>query len=353
MKARAFIPITRQQLRPIFHKQTITPHYATIYNVEHKRHSTPRTLSTEAVISPLVYNKLPVFDYFHTTKEPSFVFAHGATGFAKKPVRYTTPSMNNGYYSVQIGEDAYFSRSDALGVADGVGGWAGVSAANAALYSRKLMHHAYLELERFDNIDDPYFYHYDEADPMKILQKSYEESMLEARQEGIIGSCTACLAILRHAELRIANLGDCGISVIRHNSYIFRSEEQQHSFNFPYQLGTSSPDRPKDAESFTVRVQKGDIVIMGSDGLFDNLFDKEILSIVKQLVSPYSIEPQRIADALAERAMVVSTSKRDVDSPFQERAINEGLYYQGGKADDISVIVGVVRDCEDSPDRRL
>lgn len=67
---------------------------------------------------------------------------------------------------------------------------------------------------------------------------------------------------------------------------------------------------------------------MGSDGLFDNLFDKEILSIVKQLVSPYSIEPQRIADALAERAMVVSKSKRNVDSPFQERAINEGLYYQ-------------------------
>lgn len=110
------------------------------------------------------------------------------------------------------------------------------------------MHHAYLELEKFDNIDDPCFYHYDEADPVSILQKSYEESMQEAQQEGIIGSCTACLAILRHEELRIANLGDCGISVIRHNDYIFRSEEQQHSFNFPYQLGTSSPDRPKDAQ---------------------------------------------------------------------------------------------------------
>lgn len=110
------------------------------------------------------------------------------------------------------------------------------------------MHHAYLELERFDNVDDPCFYHYDEADPVSILQKSYEESMQEALQEGIIGSCTACLAILRHEELRIANLGDCGISVIRHNDYIFRSEEQQHSFNFPYQLGTSSPDRPKDAQ---------------------------------------------------------------------------------------------------------
>jgi hypothetical protein len=45
------------------------------------------------------------------------------------------------------------------------------------------MHHAYLELERFDNIDDPYFLHYDDADPVTILQNSYEESMQEARQE--------------------------------------------------------------------------------------------------------------------------------------------------------------------------
>ncbi|KAI7905854.1 phosphatase 2C-like domain-containing protein [Cokeromyces recurvatus] len=315
---------------------------------------------------------LPLLDFFsksYSKPAPSYILAHGASGFAKSQ-RYTTPvslkKSDSPYYSIQVGEDAYFRRSDAIGVADGIGGWAGVSAANAGLYSRKLMHHAYLELERFDNVDDPYFYLYDEADPINILQRSYEESMLEAQQEGVVGSSTACLAILRHGELRIANLGDSGISVIRYNDYIFRSEEQQHSFNFPYQLGTASPDRPKDAQSFTVAIEKGDIVIMGSDGLFDNLFDKEILAIVKKYVSAYtlpgtrncpprvlSMDPQKISDALAERAKVVSLSKLNVDSPFQERAVNEGLYYQGGKADDISVIVAIIKDCEDSPDRRL
>lgn len=54
--------------------------------------------------------------------------------------------------------------------------------------------------------------------------------------------------ILCQDELRIANIGDCGISVIRRNDYIFRSEEQQHSFNFPYQLGTASFDSPSDAQ---------------------------------------------------------------------------------------------------------
>ncbi|KAG0180131.1 hypothetical protein DFQ29_001193 [Apophysomyces sp. BC1021] len=299
-------------------------------------------------------------------QKPSYIFAHAASGYPKRGRKPAVLADSNRYLSVQIGEDAYFRRLDALGVADGVGGWRGNLAANPALYSRKLMHHAYLELERFDNIDDPCFYQYDDADPIDILQRSYEECMQEVQQEGIVGSTTACLAILRHDELRIANLGDCGISVIRHNSYVFRSEEQQHSFNFPYQLGTSSPDRPTDAQAFNVKVEKGDIIILGSDGLYDNLFDKEILHIVRSHVSAYIVpgsdnrpprllnfDPQRLSEALASRAKSVSEDKCYADSPFQTRATNEGIYYQGGKADDISVIVAVVKDLEDSPDRRL
>ncbi|KAG0742059.1 hypothetical protein G6F57_006539 [Rhizopus arrhizus] len=291
--------------------------------------------------------RLPLFDYFaHPKQAPSYTFLHGASGFAKKP-SYTTPDTKkrDHYLSTQVGEDAYFIRSDALGVADGVGGWSGVTSANAALYSRKLMHHAYLELEKF-KINDPYFHH--TVDPVSILQKSYEESMLEAKKEGILGSCTACLAILCQSELKIAHLGDCGISIIRHHDYVFQSEEQQHSFNFPFQLGSHSPDQPKDAQSFTVRVEKGDIIIMGSDGLFDNLFDKDILSIVRSHVvrqrHTLPFEPQKISDELARRANRISRSKMNVDCPFQEKAMGEGLYYQGGKADDISVIVAVVQD---------
>jgi hypothetical protein len=42
--------------------------------------------------------------------------------------------------SVQVGEDAYFCRSDSLGVADGVGGWSGKKGADPAMFSRLLMH---------------------------------------------------------------------------------------------------------------------------------------------------------------------------------------------------------------------
>ncbi|KAI8339036.1 phosphatase 2C-like domain-containing protein [Chlamydoabsidia padenii] len=312
---------------------------------------------------------LQLYSHYHymtfLQQKPDYIFAHGASGFAKRRQQSKRRSYHppqHHFYSEQMGEDAFFRRNDSFGISDGVGGWSHQQAADPALFARQLMHHAYLELERYDNIDDPCFYHYDDVDPVQILQKSYEASLLEAEKEGIVGSCTACLAVLRHDELRIANLGDCGISVIRYNDYIFRSEEQQHSFNFPYQLGTGSPDRPKDAQVFNIKVEKNDIIIMGSDGLYDNLFDKDILGIIEAQVAPYKLpgvnkvlqyEPQRLSDALADRAKTVSDNRRNVDSPFQTRAIHEGFYYQGGKVDDISVVVAVVRDSEDSPDRRL
>ncbi|CAO3645705.1 unnamed protein product [Cunninghamella blakesleeana] len=320
--------------------------------------------------SSSILQTLPLYDFFSTKQmKPNYTLSHAASGFAKQrnrkkhPKKYYLPQQLPHFFSEQMGEDAFFRRSDAIGVADGVGGWAtSDQAADPALFSRQLMHYAYMELERFHNIDDPCFKDYDNVDPVYILQKSYEESMSLAEKEGILGSCTACLAILRHDELRIANIGDCGISVIRHNDYIFRSEEQQHSFNFPYQLGTGSPDKPKDAQAFNIKVEKNDIIIMGSDGLYDNLFDKEILSIIQSQLAPYQLsgtnktlqfEPQRLSDALASRAKAVSDNKCDINSPFQKRAVHEGFYYQGGKADDISVVVAVVRDNEDSSNRNI
>lgn len=114
----------------------------------------------------------------------------------------------------------------------------------------------------------------------------------------MLGSATCLLAVLDDEKLRIANLGDCALVVVRKGQIVFRTEEMQHGvstrsrysdlsptaeadivrpsgwgqFNFPLQLGTSSKDEPmKDAQLFSVDVEKGDIVVMGSDGLSDNL----------------------------------------------------------------------------------
>ncbi|SAM01089.1 hypothetical protein [Absidia glauca] len=316
-------------------------------------------------------NMIDFFDPDLATSTPhSYTLKYGVSGHAKAGKVLATDddwSQDPGIYtSVQVGDDAYFVRSDSLGVSDGVGG------ANPALYSRKLMHYAQLELDRIKSNVRPQHLPQHLPNPIEIMESAYHLTTLDAQNEGIVGSTTACIVVLCQDELRVANLGDCGISVIRRNDYIFRSEEQQHSFNFPYQLGTASFDSPLDAQQFTIKVEEGDILILASDGLFDNLYDDEILEEIqscieqeqsKQLAvapsessdSPSSISPsnlpvQAISDALAFRAKVVSEDPDNPTSPFQVRAMHEGLYYQGGKADDISVLVAVIdRDQKPGP----
>lgn len=116
------------------------------------------------------------------------------------------------------------------------------------------------ELARYDDIEDELFSYYYDVDPVDILQRAFEKSLDEANARQIVGSSTALLAVLRHDELRLANMGDCCCSIIRGQEFIFRTEEQQHSFNFPVQVGTNSKDTPKtDAQHFTVKVQKDDV----------------------------------------------------------------------------------------------
>ena len=52
------------------------------------------------------------------------------------------------------------------------------------------------------------------------------------------GSSTACIVALHREKsiLHTANLGDSGFVVIRKNSIVHRSQEQQHYFNSPFQL---------------------------------------------------------------------------------------------------------------------
>jgi hypothetical protein len=53
-------------------------------------------------------------------------------------------------------------------------------------------------------------------------------------------------------------------------------------------------------------------------------------------------DPQLISNALLIRAREASEDSRGV-SPFQERAIQEGFYYEGGKRDDITILVSVIK----------
>ena len=247
---------------------------------------------------------------------------------------------------VGCGEDAYFVRPDAIAVADGVGGWAYVKNADAALYSRTLLGNIYKQLEEMEDITSDSFVEYEKALPEDLLEKAYDETI------GILGSCTVCFAMLRRNQLRVANLGDCGAFVYRNGNCIFRTKEQQHSFNFPFQLGSKKLNSPVDAQIFSLKLLPNDVVILASDGLFDNLFDEKIIKIIKKNeLKRGRVDPTQLSQELLNAARSVAESS-NASCPFNSRALKEGLIYEGGKMDDISVAVGVVDISEDSPDRR-
>lgn len=45
------------------------------------------------------------------------------------------------------------------------------------------MHYAFVELEKYDNIEEDAFYDYFNVNPVQILQKSYEQSARDAKKE--------------------------------------------------------------------------------------------------------------------------------------------------------------------------
>jgi len=206
----------------------------------------------------------------------------------------------------------------AIGVADGVGGWGDIGV-DPALYSRMLMASGKYSADST---------HPSVRDPVKIMAEAYEHST------DIQGSSTCCIVVLDGYCLKTANLGDSGFLVLRGSDIVFRSKEQQHSFNFPYQLGTGSADMPYHAVTITVNIQPGDLVIVGSDGLWDNLYDDEIVELATQ-----ASEPMTIAQLIARRAHEIAGSKTLI-SPFAKAARENGYpLATGGKMDDISVVV--------------
>ncbi|KAL4780823.1 hypothetical protein BJX76DRAFT_350648 [Aspergillus varians] len=270
------------------------------------------------------------------------------------------------------GDDAVLVTENFLGVNDGVGAWATKPRGHAALWSRLMLHFWALEVERIPNSDVT-------VDPIAYLQRAYEETTQATTSPSEwFGTTTSVTALLRKTLggdgsdkplLYVTNIGDCKVLVIRpsEKKVIFRTKEQWHWFDCPMQLGTNSVDTPrKDAVLSLVNLEEGDIVLALSDGALDNLWEHEVLSITLEGLKKWDhgryddqdldwappavlAEQQMVflARELLQAALVVAQDPF-AESPYMEKAVEEGLAIQGGKMDDISVVVGTCkrRQCE-------
>ncbi|KAF3454856.1 hypothetical protein FNV43_RR05304 [Rhamnella rubrinervis] len=205
------------------------------------------------------------------------------------------------------GEDAFFiSRHNGglIAVADGVSGWAEENV-DPSLFPQELMlNFSYLLEDEEVSINDPQI----------LIGKAHAATTA-------IGSATVIVAMLeRNGLMKIANVGDCGLRVIREGRTVFSTSPQEHSFDCPFQLSSEVVGQTYlDAMVSNVELMEGDVIVMGSDGLFDNVFDREIVSTI----SRYK-EVSEAAKALANLAKTHSVDT-NFDSPYALEARSKGF----------------------------
>ncbi|KAI1425392.1 protein serine/threonine phosphatase 2C [Xylaria sp. FL1777] len=302
----------------------------------------------------------------------------------KRPASKRPASGQDAFFISRVGD----TNAVAFGVADGVGGWeeSGVDPADFAHSFCDYMASAAHE-HRSSGGDPP-------LAPRALMQRGYDDVVKDRSIHA--GGSTATVAVASEdGKLEVANLGDSGFVHLRLNAVHSYSEPQTHAFNTPYQLsivpasmlaraaafgGAQLCDYPKDADVTQHDLKHGDILVFASDGVWDNLFNQDILGIVSRTMTgigawktsdggirvvdnlqrftepdysshrPVTLQ-SLLAIEIAGRAKVASTNQR-VDGPFAKEV--QKYYPQenwhGGKIDDVCVIVLVVSDNSKSPD---
>ena len=207
------------------------------------------------------------------------------------------------------GEDALFTSDEinALGVSDGVGSWYS-RGVDPGIYARELMRLTEVAIQA------------GKLDPVQALRQAYA-----ANNER--GTATACVALLDDGQLNSVNVGDSGFIILRVSQVIQSRQITIHSFNFPFQLGQGSPDQPEDGVVVGIKLKPEDIIVMATDGLWDNLFEEQVAELVVE-----QSDMTKLAKNIAEEARFAATEPGR-KTPWSD---------VGGKLDDITVVTALV-----------
>jgi hypothetical protein len=191
-----------------------------------------------------------------------------------------------------------------------------------------------------------------------------------------LGSTTVLLSILDnstrihgklHPMIAVLAIGDCELLILRRTQgrqgpleAVFHTEMQRIDGNAQAPLQVARVDDrvdPNFDESITVDViergsavhcmsaYEGDIVIQGSDGVFDNLFLDEIVDICQEYLPPprpgsqFFPEQPSVLEQIARRIVQECHNKA---YPGPNGEMSESPIGKGGKVDDTCCVVGEV-----------
>lgn len=201
--------------------------------------------------------------------------------------------------------------------------------------------------------------------PIPLVREAFESTES-------LGSTTLVLAVLDnstrihgklHPMIAVISIGDCELLILRRlqgrNSVleaVFHTEMQRIDGHVQTPLQLARVDEridPDFYEGITIEViekgsavhcvsaYEGDIVILGSDGVFDNLFLDEIASLANAVLQPGRQLP-------THEVLLVHLAKRIVEAchakthPGPTGQLPEAPIGRGGKIDDTSCVVAEV-----------
>tara|TARA_R110000737_G_scaffold158227_1_gene186552 strand:- start:990 stop:1730 length:741 start_codon:yes stop_codon:yes gene_type:complete len=227
------------------------------------------------------------------------------------------------------GDDAWFitnSVTSAFAVADGVGSWR-VKGINAGECSRQIM-----------KFCKDYFVDGGTV-PITALENAEELS-------NMAGSTTALVAYydMGLKVLDVVQVGDSNLIVIRDNYVANQTESQVRSHNTPYQIGAGSNDTVEyHSRGYAFELQEGDIIVAGSDGLWDNMFPTQIIELIRGSGLRSAKQLSRIIASVAyELSHDTNMWSPFAQDAYEDHKVQNTDNWKGGKQDDITVVVAVV-----------
>ncbi|CAE7686180.1 unnamed protein product [Symbiodinium sp. KB8] len=296
------------------------------------------------------------------------------------PLAFVSSHINICSPEKKKSEDAVLAHPSAIAVADGVGGWAS-SGVDPSKYPQALLGGCLDRVKELETAGESLI-------PLDIATAGFNAA------KGVKGSSTLCVATAAaDGGIGMINVGDSVALVLAHKdsptrqamqnlteaqrnlpkgfpllpesdgyAVVFRSKVQQHYFNCPLQLGTDTGDHPQMGQQQHLPVHPGDMVILGTDGVFDNVFVNTIQQFCNQentqalydaaqsLGTPGAhkdlyLQLRRSLDGIGSSlAEVASAFGEDTEamSPFSVEAAAAGYKYKGGKLDDVGLVVSFV-----------
>lgn len=257
------------------------------------------------------------------------------------------------------GEDSFcITETDThlyLGIADGVAGYTVEDNGNSKVVAQSLMNNIPKVIAKKSKAKKAAI-----LQPKRILKSAFVHLVNDVRKKRIEnirngGRATACLISINKdsADLKFANLGDSGFIILSPDSngtykVNFKSEYQLNGYNNPLRFSMMI-DHYMDSDYFyigvntrDITVKRKEVILLMTDGVFDNLFDYEL----EKIVTVFMMWSEDSATQLAENVAFAARKRSHEDwerIPMDVEAEKYGIErFEGGKPDDITVISAII-----------